>query len=150
MSERYYIPKEEEFYSGFEYECCKCLSKNKDKIVLDNIFIKYRFEVWDFLNYEDFYLDRCISDGMVRVKYLDENDFNSLGALSDKIRSCGGRMCFWKENYTFTYVINENKLQIIKHSPANEKCLDEKIFHGVIKNKSELRKLLIQLDIINS
>lgn len=152
MNNKYYTPKEDEFYSGFEYECCKCLSKSKDKTILDNIFIKYKFEVCDFLNYGDYYLDRCISDSMVRVKYLDSEDIKSFGFYNEKdVYSTYNKRFVYKRDERTHYCLGLNDdnysifISIINSSTNKELAI---IFTGKIKNKSELKKILTQLFII--
>ena len=58
-------------------------------------------------------------------------------------------MCFRNNNYTATCISNKNEIKIIRHNPPNEKGLDKEIFNGVVRDKYELKKILIELKIIN-
>jgi hypothetical protein len=134
MENKYYSPGKEEFYVGFEYEredineggstlsWFKQTVPANDLESIDDIFS------WDDLG--------------VRVKYLDREDIESLGYnysfrfnegyLQDNYKH--------KSNYSLlTYSPNSNFLSITNCESGE--------FLGVVKNKSELKKLLQQLNI---
>jgi hypothetical protein len=130
---KYYTPTIEEFYVGFEYEVKKeeswfrCFYSQGSLV---DIYYKYN----DDLDSIDFEADT------IRVKYLDQEDIESLGFIT-------------YDDTTF----DKGDLQI------RFNCLLQKkgqglgliiydgysgiIFTGYIKNKSELVKLFKQLDI---
>ena len=70
----------------------------------------------------------------LRVKYLDKEDIESLGFI-DSIE-------FFTRNdiRCQLYLLPDNKVDIYNHEGDN-------MFTGIIKNKSELKKLLAQLEI---
>ena len=82
-----------------------------------------------------------------RVKYLDKDDVESLG-FKLKVENKYG-ITFANKLYSIVYSkMKSNHLEIFLIQPyVNE--YDGLKFSGVIKNKSELKKLLIQLEIIN-
>lgn len=121
-SNKYYIPTIEEFYVGFEYEI-----KNAfwDKIIsTKNIF------------YES--LEYHLNNGNIRVKYLDQEDIESLGFIKHKTIDN-----YWKLN-NIVLRIKNFKISIYVY---DDYTVDKLIFEGIIKNKSELIKLLKQLNI---
>lgn len=86
---------------------------------------------------------------IVRVKYLDKDDIESLGwfhryddfSFGEFIKSKNGEVDY---HLTFDY---ENKSLIIGLYNNEDTELYDNIFIGTIKNKSELKKLLKQLQI---
>jgi asparagine synthetase B (glutamine-hydrolysing) len=133
MESKYYTPTIEEFHVGFEFEY---LSKE------NNFFISNDFSL-DFANDDTDTIEevaRKLGRNEIRVKLLDREDIESLG---------------WKryatiENY---YSLNKHSMwfysnkKIVKISVSVDYEFEETGFQGVIKNKSELRKLMIQLNI---
>ena len=138
---KYYTPELSEFYIGFEYEF---FDKNEKK--------------WTLFEYEPY--DDClvgdvigwINDNKVRVKYLDYDDIESLGWVPENEKK-------------ILYIINDKKgdrcalcynnkiVSIAKQYPMQKMNTEKEFTHtmtfflGVIKNKSELNKLLTQLGI---
>jgi len=129
-SSKYYVPKIEEFYIGFEYEYQ----------VRDKTWIKNK------LAYED-----CMSDysgeydksspypywNKLRVKYLDKED----------IVACG-----WKYKNNDYYIMNKHDLIFLPKENYSVNIFDnfdylDSIFTGRIKNKSELIKVMEMLEI---
>lgn len=145
---KYYIPTIEEFHTGFEYESGP------------HRWSKEIFDVDHFGSTYDQYFGSPLADdiekGEVRVKYLDHEDIISLG---------------WKQEETHPSVIgkwykipyndprglhNEASLVYVYHK--HWICIETKDkaaidgsgsvrFAGVIKNKSELQRLMKQLGI---
>lgn len=136
MSELYYTPSIEEFHVGFEYEY-----KNHDGTVKDLSQIEWKKDIVDSLNKLP-YIERglCIK-GNTRVKYLDNQDIEELGWKFDlNITTKTNRYCLNKEiTVKLLHGKEWNKIRIFSH--------DIGIFSGTIKNKSELRKLMQQLNI---
>lgn len=143
--EKYYIPTIDEFYVGFEYERCDN-GYNYFKDIYPNNVDQNKLE-----NYITYF----------RVKYLDVEDIESFGfthtaSLKDYHENFRIEKLFRRlnEDYDSTMWVNV----YIKYAPdihrvtilgdISDGSLDEKFFEGVIKNKSELKKLLIQLNII--
>jgi hypothetical protein len=136
MSNKYYTPSLEEFHVGFEFEYLSGVdSEGEDwsTRVFDQVYENYDFPILDAGEK---------LDSSFRVKYLDQSDIESLG---------------WKDGETYGlsgYVLNyatDDSYQIY-YDESNQFTQiynwDAKIiFEGAIKNKSELKKLMDQLDI---
>ena len=136
MENKYYTPSIEEFFVGFEYE--------KEDSLEDNLWIK---RTLDF-NYgwleipQDFANDK-------RVKYLDSSDIEELGFKL--VFSDIGIECWKLGNFELrtdvdlgAYIDSDN-LYSIFYNPYGKhyNC----VFSGIIKNKSELKKVLNMLNI---
>jgi len=130
---KYYTPSIPELHVGFEYEQLNHMNewipmKIKGLYwIIDNLFIKER----------------------VRVKYLDREDIESFGFVIDKNASIDDRQNFEMHGKSFgTYGITKYekvKSIIYRYDGSKEYTL----FDGIIKNKSELKRLLSQLQIID-
>lgn len=134
MENKYYIPSIEEFHVGFEYEELEMGSKEKfNKTILDE---------WDGLSgYIDGTTDLYeIARGRkkVRVKYLDKEDIESLGfEVYDKYEDH-----FIKDNTVIHYRNEAGELYPIDIFIGKQSYMFMRI-----KNKSELKILLKQLNI---
>lgn len=138
--EKYYTPQVEEFHVGFEYQY---LHTDKD-------WINFVFGGVD---------DTCVLEkqreldkNKIRVKYLDKKDIDSLIDEVDKLRETIEfyenyvyEFSFNKSgsNYTGLYTYSDNMISFYETDLGNS-C----IFRGTIRNKSELKRLLDQLNII--
>jgi len=131
MENKYYQPSIEEFYIGFEYETIYLQD-------YDN-WVKETLSQGDAI----YFFDSYIADALpleFRVKYLDKEDIESLGfkqSETDKNWYDYKNERFWlyKENDKDTnWTISDNESEVG--------------FTGIIKNKSELKILLKQLNII--
>ena len=130
---KYYTPVAEEFHIGFEYEWTNKDSNNWIPAIADveDCYHCVR-DIQQNLNYREY-----------RVKYLNKEDIMSFELIQRDSERCGGefRLCFLiPDKCALTYFPDTNKLYI--------KDKTEQIFAGIVKNKSELKKLLIQLEII--
>lgn len=140
---KYYTPTIEEFHVGFEFEYKPkegpwvhvypetWMSPNK------GMLLQYctETELLRNINVQDQCLKRIDE---IRVKYLDQSDIESLGWRF------GTNDYVFPENKNVTYgqyklLFNNNELEIIHLSGT--------LFRGIIKNKSELIKLMQQLNI---
>jgi hypothetical protein len=157
--DKYYTPSIEEIYFGFEFE-------------INNSFEYYFFEgafgwhksVIDYGCLGDLKnLTRLIIDKQIRVKYLDREDIESLGWYSEQI------LDIWKESSEFelgySFDITKEDLDSEAHLMYDDDTHIARIyradtydeitgnwtqhilFHGTLKNKSELKKLMSMLDI---
>lgn len=157
---KYYTPEIEEFHVGFEYEIKHLdgtkttLSGNpeKDKPVFKKDYKKEIYTIEDWFN-----IWQGLENNNVRVKYLDKEDIESLGfklikigdpfstkALIFKIQKEEG-FNTGKEIIIIKYSNTLLTMTIRNYgSYANEECS----IQINIKNKSELRKLLKQLNIL--
>jgi hypothetical protein len=129
MENKYYSPKIEELHIGFECE-------------IDQSEINKNFKWCEYVigtDYETITIARAVSEvnkNGIRIKYLDRQDIESFGfKLFENMPS---RFHYNK------YELDVDYLNVIR---IEYDC--NYIFKGRIKNKSELKKLLIQLEIIN-
>jgi hypothetical protein len=123
----YYTPSIEEFHIGFEYEGLVDYYKGEYKtFTIENTSdLIQRMETYDSQDMD-----------FIRVKYLDREDIESLG---------------WKQGeLPYQYFDGIHMLVDLKHNKysINHIADDVCIFEGTIKNKSELVRLLKQLDIL--
>jgi hypothetical protein len=132
---KYYTPKIEEFYAGFEYERCDDgYSYFKD--IYPRAIDTNKLE-----NYLPYF----------RVKYLDREDIESLGWVhtgksiddwfkwGNKVRLESGHSISFKMHYGY----HDQKLTINGDDGGSETCF----FEGYVKNKSEFKKVMEQLTI---
>lgn len=126
MENKYYTPEIEEFHVGFEFEFYD--EDDKD---------------WTITTIKN-QIDLCNWTGLeinIRVKYLDQEDIESLGFEEDYDDSEGN---VWFRIYDTKY-----RLCLCEHTSHNiwivddyEESLDDTLFKGTIKNKSELKREL--------
>ena len=137
---KYYTPEIEEFHVGFEYQA-QDLSLDGTSLY----WFKYTFEINDSLELlfkpNDWY-------DLPRVKYLDKEDIESLGFTSNYKKyykiDAPGKLRYWTEvHLDFRLGIEDI---IIKGFRGEE---NDYLFRGIIKNKSELKRLMKQLNITN-
>jgi hypothetical protein len=146
----YYIPTIEEFHVGFE---CEIMSS-----------YGYQTGVWpDILseetlnNFDEGHIIEKTKTSTFRIKYLDREDFESLGferiddgrffklGKPDKIRGITRneiwvcRLSIFKKTHTYKIFLFQHR-----HGSGGEVELCK---HIIIKNKSELIKLFKQLDL---
>ena len=156
MEDRYYNPKIEELHIGFECE-------------IDQSEINKNFKWCEYVigtDYENITIARAVSEvnkNGIRVKYLDRQDIESFGFKFDATRSkVDGNFVGSYENekyyldyspYSYSGEFNSSvhlRVMKIKDIPITSYQSNYQfIYDGIIKNKSELKKLLIQLEIIN-
>ncbi|NRA77284.1 MAG: hypothetical protein HRU18_03665 [Pseudoalteromonas sp.] len=127
MKNKYYTPEVEEFHVGFEYQ------------VLDgDVWIN---EVVGLDNTGDLeFLKDLIIEESCRVKYLDREDIESLGFVT--------YMKSVKDSFKLGSTVIRLKVEQILIFRYDEYTIDELLFKGTIKNKSELKRILKQLNII--
>jgi len=140
---KYYTPEIEEFHFGFEFESNYVLfGKDWTKVVLSEE--------------HDWFYSSYVNDAVpteFRVKYLDKEDIESLGWKFDKI-SNEGQWKFFKDNICLYYRPKTHELGIFTIDPSKsdymmKHIMDNKQIHIlIIKNKSELKKLMKQLNIL--
>lgn len=142
MENKYYKPKIEEFHIGFEYE----ISREDDDLN----------EHWDKEVAEEnvgVVLNELIKCGCIRVKYLDREDIESLGSDHDQTTKDGAYFYFGTLLDKRQYLLvcenaRESKGGDYTHlSICDVNNKEANYFDGVVKNKSELIKLMTQLQI---
>lgn len=155
---KYYTPEIEEFHVGFEYE-------RKEYPELDSSnWVKHTFDslndIYGGYEGETELSEICHSNIKVRVKYLDKEDIESLGFSQKPIgyelgllsrtewgAIQGDEMIKIQTYWTYDTEERENLVRIYKGTKYDYPYTE--IFRGIIKNKSELKKLLKQLKIID-
>ena len=133
MENKYYTPEIEEFHVGFECEKMIPHTNGGHQISLVNTDQK-PFIVRDVF---DIPRDRATLSWF-RVKYLDKKDIESLGW---KLVWNEKSLTFQLGKYILDFWYSTLQLQIV-HGDANI------IFKGCIKNKSELKRIMKQLKIV--
>lgn len=133
-SKKYYTPSIEEFYVGFEFEY------NENSIWTKKILEFYN-------NFSSLWSSKC-DINLFRVKYLDKEDIESLGFSINPPNNYSGYEDFFNYSigvspYRLWFTYDKHKVKITL--PLSD---GKTLFEGVIKNKSELKKLLQQLNIV--
>jgi len=124
MDNLYYIPEIEEFHVGFEFEYA-----NSRKWTKCNVEIYFDF-------FESLVED--IVSEKIRVKYLDRQDIENCGFIFTG-----------SENSDILWFRNKSEIKLTFHKDV-VKIFDEfnlPVFSGKIRNKSELKKLLKQIEL---
>lgn len=145
MENKYYTPELQEFHEGFEFE-----------ILLNDGPNKTVWSKWDFKTVEGVspvnqhtnltYAQKWIKENRVRVKYLDQEDIESLGfTFAGKTTD----IWFTKEGHfnmdswtcykiRLHYGLHDNYMTINAIDGED----DYRLFKGKIKNKSVLKQVL--------
>jgi hypothetical protein len=156
--DKYYIPKLEEFHIGFEYEeLCKNFHYHKLMKPEEDVYewINIKFDTSKSFST----ISSKIKQDKIRVKYLDDNDIESFNFNFNIVPNCfkddepleDGYSFDVDENNTIILHINDDKLTIGRqhiYSKLSDNWYFFPLFNGIIKNKSELKVLLTQLNII--
>ena len=124
MENKYYTPEIEEFHVGFEYEWVKPDRTETIKL--------------ECLNNIGFLWGITIPEG-VRVKYLDQEDIESLGFKQSKTDK------YWYDSKCGRYWVHKESIDDWRWIISDEQS--EVSFAGTIKNKSELKRVLKMLNI---
>ena len=136
---KYYTPEIEEFHVGFE---CEFLGEGRTdwiSVVID----------WANMNFISFYENAV--KGKYRVKYLDREDIEGLGwrnVTEDDLGVYAHKEIIWRSDKSkagLIYVPKTNWLCVTKTDLLNKS--GGTVFAGVVKNKSELKKLMKMLGI---
>lgn len=130
MENKYYTPEISEFHVGFEYEIYVPGT--------DTEYTKKIFTLTEVGFIQNVY-DQNLQEGWFRVKYLDKEDIESLDWKSGLFQGLN------EDSFTYQdYQLYWQDNQFIQIYNFDAKI----IFEGIIKNKSELKKLLTQLEIV--
>jgi hypothetical protein len=131
MENKYYTPALEEFHVGFEFEV------KVSSIWATNVVSPEHGLLTYATNLEKF-----------RVKYLDKEDIESLGG---KENAWSGVDSQWKQ-YDFGHLLlshggmSHYKISVPSAGEhTNKGFMHRWVFKGIIKNKSELKKILTQI-----
>jgi hypothetical protein len=140
---KYYTPAIEDFYVGFEYEFnyttipdYKQRGRTWEKVILNDSVL----DIGQDSETEDenpFYN----SLNRFRVKYLDSEDIESLGFKHQK------EELYYNEDRMLSLEFKDGIATIAR---VKKSSLSYLLFTGILKNKSELVKLLQQIDLLNN
>lgn len=135
--DRYYTPEIEEFHVGFECEINHKVRDGSGDRTWEKEIVKFSQPYMDFLKY---LFDKEPEN--IRVKHLDREDIESLGfelrTTSYGVYYMLGVLCRLENDYKKDWIISRHE---------GERNPMSILFNGSIKNKSEFKKLLVQLDI---
>lgn len=124
---KYYTPEIEEFYVGFEYEVLDPDTKEYYKWVISD-----KNELWEaFDEYP-----------LVRVKYLDQSDIESLGWIHDQYAGDGTHVLNFKHNDWFLNFWHNSSNPLVEIGRDDY----DTGFFGHCKNISELKRILKQIE----
>lgn len=141
MDNKYYTPDISEFNIGFEFEAnilTSILGMHEESNWIQLKFMDMSRE--DKLLIGEFFKTGNFPLRSVRVKYLDQSDIESFGFRLDLVDGKYiGR--YKKGNIFLMDQIVRNKIQI--HN------MQEVEYEGIVKNKSELKTILLRHKIIN-
>ena len=146
MYDKYYTPTIEEFHIGFEYE-----------LFLDSADIGFQWNKMDMDTSELLPLsniEELLERHKVRVKYLDIDDLNEIGFkhIGGKLLRDVGQLFVFNNGRYFVHV-NYTRFSdrcVLKiETSVFENSVRTLVVHSIgIKNKSELLKLMAQLNIL--
>lgn len=171
MENKYYAPTIDEFYEGFEFELGLETTEFKVRVSEEGYPVrcsdkqtttrwipkKYEVSYFTEINYIDAdtitamnTLEHYLIENKIRVKYLDEQDIKSLGFI--RIGRGGDMIKFMKDdlevNFHLDANINEN-VNVTIYRITDLIFMDfRECLRLTIKNKSELKLLLKQLNIL--
>ena len=142
MKDKYYTPEIEEFHVGFEFECSNDKLNYKKQIYYGSQVLKSKSYYDDHGCEYD-----AVEDDLkhIRVKYLDKEDIESLGfkpQYPDMKNTGFINKNIYESGATIIGLRGDSQVSITKCHHPNTSTL---VF--TIKNKSELKRLLKQLNI---
>lgn len=139
---KYYTPDIEEFHLGFEYQ----KTDYPDVWYNGKVDLYSLSDIRTLLNQTKKDDNGKVVDSRVRVKYLDEEDILSLGFIkNDPILNTYDLNEFVIS--THNKIFHDTNTVVTLYSGYVITKKGRLIFEGVIKNKSELKVLLKQLNI---
>lgn len=142
---KYYTPEIEEFHIGFE---CELMCEDNGQ--WGTFIITANTNLSTFK--EDIELET------IRVKYLDREDIEELGFISEYANNMVKKTTWFKKDKLLIMAL-DNKGDVSNIGNSNIILIQELVlknngtgfyntmFQGIIKNKSELKRLLKQLNI---
>jgi len=174
--EKYYTPELEEFHVDFEYEVFETKLKEsyKDKnnnFVIPNfkLYSKEYFnelhlndKYWEYRKWKEKICDKNTVfnfsstifiekytplniENVIRIKYLNQEDIESLG-FKKGLKVTEKTQSYYLDEYKLFHNEENNRVRI-GIIDMNQILGHKEYFDGFIKNKSELKKLLKQLNI---
>lgn len=142
METKYYTPKDEEFHIGFEFE-----SKIGNGLIHPSFYEENQEWKQTVVQQGDFFT--TIDPKSVRVKFLDQEDIEGLGWYHDQTTK-DGAVFFFGSFDQFSLICHNHHLKFDDNytNVRISVMLGDNLFDGKIKNKSELKRLMVQLGII--
>ncbi len=139
MKDKYYTPTLDEFHVGFEFE--------SNYVLFEELSMKNDWTKIILSDRHNWFYDAYVNDAVpteFRVKYLDKDDIEELGFNTEDNGECYNKSIGWM-------IIGIYPWEDVNGKPNEYKISvdTETVFHGVIKNKSELKRLLKQLNILD-
>jgi hypothetical protein len=150
---KYYTPEISEFFVGFEYEELEFVYTDRGWYTKKEMnWVTKSYKCADYL--EMYYLQEKVKRGIyrdvIRCKYLDSQDIVDLGFTDITPKRYAEELdykeakLFKLDEYTFLfYNLKTHKMVIDNGESYGDR---NTYFQGYIKNKSELQKLLKQLN----
>lgn len=144
---KYYIPEIEEFHIGFEYEYCNGPLEENDWE--KDIISEYDFSSHTSggVSCENWFEEIYKELRSTRVKYLDQEDIESLGWKFIKHHPGTTQLDFKKGIYYLDFDSNFRGKSWLRIYEGDNQSEEFNFFTGFIKNKSELKILMKQLGI---
>ena len=153
----YYTPTIEEFHVGFEYEHLTGFEKEfkfyiydlaKACLIIERESISHNGEIVKMFIPA---IQACIEEKQCRVKYLDQSDIESLGLtgfeITEYVEGSHLEFTWFKGIELFGLLTFTDKMISFYEYNYSTREYSDCIFRGTIKNKSELIKLMQQLNI---
>ena len=134
VDNKYYTPTIEEFHVGFEFEV-----NYTDEGWTKEVFCSGEGRNIDSVSKLKAFLGRAKFKEAYRVKHLDREDIESLGFV---FKGGDTHLTYHYGGYAITHTPSNNKINIYYYDGS------EFVNAITIKNKSELKRLLKQLNII--
>ena len=149
MDENYYTPKIEDFHAGFEYEENRYgQPKNEEELPgFNSAWYKETFKV-DLESPDLYTIKQEINKNNRRVKYLDKLDIEDSGWYYKATTEVGLDYFLDLKTQQHSIIYDYNKKRMVVTVRDNIRKEDYTAFIGTVNNKSELKKIMSQLNIL--
>jgi hypothetical protein len=145
MVDKYYTPELAEFHEGFEFESYNNMDWHWKKD--SSGWKKLVYDKQTYMTYPLSHIKGALGISWARVKYLDQEDIESLGFISDRPYNgefrASALMRWDGKEETLKLSYNEKNNFISMRLDCNYG--EEHLFQGILKNKSELKQVLKQI-----
>lgn len=133
---KYYTPELEEFHVGFEYEIEDLGDDGRTRV--------WRPQIFEGEETRTYFIEE-LRKGEIRVKYTDREDIESLGWEFHQQNHSGCLSSFWNKKDVLLRLTVSYKNSIPYVSIYH--CEGWETPEMIIKNKSELKRILKQLNV---
>lgn len=152
MENKYYTPEINEFHVGFRCEVSVTVARSITEIDYEwhPIIFGNKDTVYEQLVLGDSIVSKNVDVTKYRVKYLDKEDIESFGFTQLRDDTFEINIPYYRgRNNLKCHIIFRKTILLCLGD--NETCFSdwETLFTGIIKNKSELNRLLQQLELFN-